>query len=85
MRLTVGKIRVLEGGSNAGDKEDTMTTETGTWKTCFGCDGVYAGEVCTKCQAEASSSFDDAMWGWLEPVHVAMAEHEARTGEIPAA
>ena len=27
--------------------------------------------------------FDQIMWGWLTPEHVAIAEREARTGDIP--
>lgn len=62
-----------------------MDSENTTWTTCLGCDAVYVGEVCTKCQDEAARHFDDAMWGWLTPEIVAIAEREQRTGEIPAA
>lgn len=34
---------------------------------------------------ECRTRFDAIVWGWLTPAHVAVAEREARTGEIPAA
>lgn len=37
--------------------------------------------TCADCRA----ALDEILWGWLTPAHVAMAERERRTGDIPIA
>ena len=32
---------------------------------------------------DCTAQFDAVMWNWMTPAHVAIAERERRTGEIP--
>ena len=42
-------------------------------------------EACGDPAAAPDALFDQIMWGWLTPAHIAIAEREAKTGDIPIA